>query len=230
MRTYCFIIMFLSITIYKHTYIWSMWCICYLTMYGPIFPLVDSNVLKENLKLKDSKFSSLIFSGSMMHCNIHSALAIKRQRKRRDDQKRARERRYSLQSTESGENHSPHGSTRRKHRSNYGRPNNVDSKVRCTYKIHIKSKKFLIYFRIMRLLELYDINSTGCHIHRDATHRSRFCSVWNIFNRRWCYTRWCYNSKCMEHFCKRFMVERISSDRSFCNGPRYFSYRTKRDN
>ena len=29
---------------------------------------------------------------------IHSALAIKRQRKRRDDQKKVRERRYSIQS------------------------------------------------------------------------------------------------------------------------------------
>lgn len=64
---------------------------------------------------------------------IHSALAIKRQRKRRDDQKKARERRYSIQSTESGDTgHSPHGSTRRKHRHQYGgHPdgNNLDSKV-----------------------------------------------------------------------------------------------------
>ncbi|KAL1115986.1 hypothetical protein AAG570_005481 [Ranatra chinensis] len=38
-----------------------------------------------------------------MHAvGLHSALAIKRQRKRRDEQKRARERRYSSQSTESG--------------------------------------------------------------------------------------------------------------------------------
>lgn len=66
-----------------------------------------------------------------MHAmGIHSALAIKRQRKRRDDQKKARERRYSIQSTESGETHSPHGSTRRKHRHKYGHPSNVDSKVR----------------------------------------------------------------------------------------------------
>lgn len=66
-----------------------------------------------------------------MHAmGIHSALAIKRQRKRRDDQKKARERRYSLQSTESGETHSPHGSTRRKHRHKYGQPNNVDTQVR----------------------------------------------------------------------------------------------------
>lgn len=65
-----------------------------------------------------------------MHAmGIHSALAIKRQRKRRDDQKKARERRYSIQSTESGETHSPHGSTRRKHRQKYGHPNLGDSKV-----------------------------------------------------------------------------------------------------
>jgi hypothetical protein len=38
-----------------------------------------------------------------MHAvGLHSALAIKRQRKRRDEQKRAKERRYSTQSTESG--------------------------------------------------------------------------------------------------------------------------------
>jgi hypothetical protein len=61
---------------------------------------------------------------------IHSALAIKRQRKRRDDQKKARERRYSLQSTDSGDTGlSPHGSTRRKHRHYAHRNNNLDSKV-----------------------------------------------------------------------------------------------------
>jgi hypothetical protein len=65
-----------------------------------------------------------------MHAmGIHSALAIKRQRKRRDDQKRAKERRYSIQSTESGDTHSPHGSTRRKHRHHHGQHNNVDTKV-----------------------------------------------------------------------------------------------------
>ncbi|XP_046395399.1 uncharacterized protein LOC124162794 isoform X1 [Ischnura elegans] len=38
-----------------------------------------------------------------MHAvGLHSALAIKRQRKRRDEQKKAKERRYSLQSGESG--------------------------------------------------------------------------------------------------------------------------------
>lgn len=60
---------------------------------------------------------------------IHSALAIKRQRKRRDEQKRARERRFSIQSTESGDTHSPHGSTRRKHRHHYGQHGINDSKV-----------------------------------------------------------------------------------------------------
>ncbi|KOX77503.1 hypothetical protein WN51_09827 [Melipona quadrifasciata] len=40
---------------------------------------------------------------STMHAvGLHSALAIKRQRKRRDEQRRARERRYSVQSGESG--------------------------------------------------------------------------------------------------------------------------------
>lgn len=57
-----------------------------------------------------------------MHAvGIHSALAIKRQRKRRDEQKRAKERRYSIQSSESGDTqHSPHGSTRRKYRHHVG--------------------------------------------------------------------------------------------------------------
>lgn len=55
-----------------------------------------------------------------MHAvGIHSALAIKRQRKRRDEQRRARERRYSVQSSESGDTqHSPHGSTRRRQHPN----------------------------------------------------------------------------------------------------------------
>lgn len=57
-----------------------------------------------------------------MHAvGIHSAMAIKRQRKRRDEQKRVRERRYSTQSSESGETfHSPSGSMRRKYHSNRG--------------------------------------------------------------------------------------------------------------
>ncbi|XP_063240528.1 uncharacterized protein LOC134541209 [Bacillus rossius redtenbacheri] len=42
---------------------------------------------------------------------IHSALAIKRQRKRRDEQRRARERRFSSQSTDSGLTASPRNST-----------------------------------------------------------------------------------------------------------------------
>ncbi|KAJ8897460.1 hypothetical protein PR048_002806 [Dryococelus australis] len=41
---------------------------------------------------------------------IHSALAIKRQRKRRDEQRRARERRFSSQSTDSGFTASPRNS------------------------------------------------------------------------------------------------------------------------
>ncbi|XP_041675559.1 uncharacterized protein LOC108117613 [Drosophila eugracilis] len=52
----------------------------------------------------------------MHSVGIHSAMAIKRQRKRRDEQKRARERRYSTQSSESGETyHSPAGSVKRKY-------------------------------------------------------------------------------------------------------------------
>jgi hypothetical protein len=82
-----------------------------------------------------------------MHAmGIHSALAIKRQRKRRDDQKRAKERRYSIQSTESGDTHSPHGSTRRKHRHHHGHHNNVDNtKVSKKQYLDILKKKI---FRI----------------------------------------------------------------------------------
>lgn len=70
-----------------------------------------------------------------MHAvGIHSALAIKRQRKRRDEQKRAKERRYSTQSSESGDTtHSPHGSTRRRLRygpSSGGTANGLESQVR----------------------------------------------------------------------------------------------------
>ncbi|XP_053695827.1 uncharacterized protein LOC128743298 [Sabethes cyaneus] len=68
-----------------------------------------------------------------MHAvGIHSALAIKRQRKRRDNQRKARERRYSIQSSESGDTHSPHGSTRRKfhpHKVHVTDNNNLDTKV-----------------------------------------------------------------------------------------------------
>ncbi|XP_039440234.1 uncharacterized protein LOC120421136 isoform X1 [Culex pipiens pallens] len=68
-----------------------------------------------------------------MHAvGIHSALAIKRQRKRRDVQRKVRERRYSIQSSESGETHSPHGSTRRKfhpHKVHMTENHNLDTKV-----------------------------------------------------------------------------------------------------
>ncbi|XP_054743875.1 uncharacterized protein LOC129248376 isoform X1 [Anastrepha obliqua] len=70
----------------------------------------------------------------MHSVGIHSAMAIKRQRKRRDEQKRARERRYSTQSSESGETfHSPSGSFRRKfhHAHSVAKPgpNMLDSQV-----------------------------------------------------------------------------------------------------
>ena len=74
-----------------------------------------------------------------MHAvGLHSALAIKRQRKRRDEQRRARERRYSTQSGESGltsprastgslEHHPRHHKTANLHRS--AGQSMVDSKV-----------------------------------------------------------------------------------------------------
>ncbi|KAH8240298.1 hypothetical protein KR038_007543 [Drosophila bunnanda] len=68
----------------------------------------------------------------MHSVGIHSAMAIKRQRKRRDEQKRARERRYSTQSSESGETfHSPTGSVRRKynHPHHAAKPGMLDSQV-----------------------------------------------------------------------------------------------------
>ncbi|KAH8272130.1 hypothetical protein KR018_000891 [Drosophila ironensis] len=70
----------------------------------------------------------------MHSVGIHSAMAIKRQRKRRDEQKRARERRYSTQSSESGETfHSPTGSVRRKyhhsHHATKSGPGMIDSQV-----------------------------------------------------------------------------------------------------
>ncbi|KFB53725.1 AGAP009744-PA-like protein [Anopheles sinensis] len=68
----------------------------------------------------------------MHSVGIHSALAIKRQRKRRDNQRKARERRYSIQSSESGDTHSPHGSTRRKfhpQKVHITDNNNLDTKV-----------------------------------------------------------------------------------------------------
>lgn len=68
-----------------------------------------------------------------MHAvGLHSALAIRRERKRRAEQMRARERRYSLQSTESGVT-SPHCSTgsleRRRHRKPHAAENEVVSSV-----------------------------------------------------------------------------------------------------
>lgn len=68
-----------------------------------------------------------------MHAvGIHSALAIKRQRKRRDEQKRAKERRYSTQSSESCDtSHSPRSSMRRKHQHYHqsGQPGMLDTKM-----------------------------------------------------------------------------------------------------
>ncbi|VVC86606.1 uncharacterized protein LOC126979170 [Leptidea sinapis] len=68
-----------------------------------------------------------------MHAvGLHSALAIRRERKRRAEQQRARERRYSLQSTESGVT-SPHCSTgsleRRRHKKSGTADNEVVSSV-----------------------------------------------------------------------------------------------------
>ncbi|XP_055708350.1 uncharacterized protein LOC129804777 isoform X1 [Phlebotomus papatasi] len=62
-----------------------------------------------------------------MHAmGIHSALAVKRQRKRRDDKKKARDRRLSLQSTDSLDTNA--SSTRRRHR--YGlRKRNTESSL-----------------------------------------------------------------------------------------------------
>lgn len=68
-----------------------------------------------------------------MHAvGLHSALAIRRERKRRAEQQRARERRYSVQSSESGIT-SPHCSTegleRRRHRKPHAPENEVVSSV-----------------------------------------------------------------------------------------------------
>ncbi|XP_052740219.1 uncharacterized protein LOC112046316 [Bicyclus anynana] len=67
-----------------------------------------------------------------MHAvGLHSALAIRRERKRRAEQQRARERRYSLQSTESGVT-SPHcstGSLHRRHKNVHAADNEVVSSV-----------------------------------------------------------------------------------------------------
>lgn len=56
----------------------------------------------------------------MHSMGIHSALAVKRQRKRRDEAKKHRERRYSIQSSESGDTlHSPRSSIRKKYRQHH---------------------------------------------------------------------------------------------------------------
>lgn len=64
---------------------------------------------------------------------IHSAMAIKRQRHRREMAARERERRLSTHSSESGDtHHSFHGSTRRKFRHHASGPNGsgmLDTKV-----------------------------------------------------------------------------------------------------
>lgn len=69
-----------------------------------------------------------------MHAvGIHSALAIKRQRHRREVAARERERRLSTHSSESGDtHHSFHGSTRRKYRHHASGPHGsgmLDTKV-----------------------------------------------------------------------------------------------------
>lgn len=64
-----------------------------------------------------------------MHAvGLHSALAIRRERKRRAEQQRARERRYSLQSSESGVT-SPHCSTGSLERRRHRLPRNTDNEV-----------------------------------------------------------------------------------------------------
>lgn len=58
---------------------------------------------RERTSCERSTEQGLCFRCCRMHAvGLHSALAIKRQRKRRDEQRRARERRYSAQSGESG--------------------------------------------------------------------------------------------------------------------------------
>ncbi|XP_038212104.1 uncharacterized protein LOC119832515 [Zerene cesonia] len=64
-----------------------------------------------------------------MHAvGLHSALAIRRERKRRAEQQRARERRYSLQSSESGVT-SPHCSTGSLERRRYRKSGTADNEV-----------------------------------------------------------------------------------------------------
>lgn len=68
----------------------------------------------------------------MHSMGIHSALAIKRQRRRKEDAKKSKERRYSIQSSESGDTlHSPRSSTRRKYRQQHAshQPTFSDTKV-----------------------------------------------------------------------------------------------------
>ncbi|XP_049869575.1 uncharacterized protein LOC126369264 isoform X1 [Pectinophora gossypiella] len=64
-----------------------------------------------------------------MHAvGLHSALAIRRERKRRAEQQRARERRYSLQSSESGVT-SPHCSTGSLERRRFKKTRTTDNEV-----------------------------------------------------------------------------------------------------
>lgn len=64
-----------------------------------------------------------------MHAvGLHSALAIRRERKRRAEQQRARERRYSVQSTESGVT-SPHCSTGSLERRRFNKTGATDNEV-----------------------------------------------------------------------------------------------------
>lgn len=64
-----------------------------------------------------------------MHAvGLHSALAIRRERKRRAEQQRAKERRYSLQSTESGVT-SPHCSTGSLERRRFKKTRTTDNEV-----------------------------------------------------------------------------------------------------
>lgn len=64
-----------------------------------------------------------------MHAvGLHSALAIRRERKRRAEQQRARERRYSLQSSESGVT-SPHCSTGSLERRRFRKPHSAENEV-----------------------------------------------------------------------------------------------------
>uniref|UniRef100_A0A336LHC7 CSON005241 protein n=1 Tax=Culicoides sonorensis TaxID=179676 RepID=A0A336LHC7_CULSO len=64
----------------------------------------------------------------MHSMGIHSALAIKRQRKRKEEAKKSRDRRYSIQSSESGDTlHSPRSSTRQKYRQYHASHQHVPS-------------------------------------------------------------------------------------------------------